>query len=348
MKKLGWICLLFPLLMVQICRSQQSTLNNRIDSLVTTPSSVPFNGVIRVVQRGKTLYSKTMGLSDLETHTRLKKNDQFIIGSISKQITATLVLREYEQGRIQLNDPIGKYLPQITQPWADSVTVSQLLYHMHGIVALDQPTSFTPGTQFNYAHSNLGYLLLSKIIEKTSGKSFVDGCMEIFKKCGMKNSFHPDFKKYKHLVNGYTEQENNSLALENNSFQNAPAAGGLISTAEDLVKWNQHLHQGKLLQPSTYQLMTTIQPGAIRDHPIFGITEYGYGITVSTQEGLLQLGQTGFAPGFVSMNFYFPATQTSVIVLENIGYQTQDLKKTFYYHTHILEIVKNKLQPHEK
>ena len=81
----------------------------------------------------------------------------------------------------------------------------------------------------------------------------------------------------------------------------------------------------------------------MRNHPIFGVTDYGYGITVDTKENILQLGQTGFAPGFVSMNFYFPKTKTSVIVLENVAYDTDDLKKTFYYPTEILKIIRDEI-----
>jgi D-alanyl-D-alanine carboxypeptidase len=87
-------------------------------------------------------------------------------------------------------------------------------------------------------------------------------------------------------------------------------------------------------------MLTMKQNGAVRNHPLFGNTEYGYGITIDTKENILQLGQTGFTPGFVSMNFYFPKTKTSVIILENIAYDVNDLKKTFIYHTEILKKIR--------
>ena len=92
------------------------------------------------------------------------------------------------------------------------------------------------------------------------------------------------------------------------------------------------------------KMVKTKQNVAFRNHQIFGITEYGYGITVDSKENILQFGQTGFAPGFISMNFYFPKTKTSVIVLENVAYETDDLKKTFYYHTGILKIIRNNIK----
>jgi D-alanyl-D-alanine carboxypeptidase len=142
------------------------------------------------------------------------------------------------------------------------------------------------------------------------------------------------------LVKGHTELKNGKIEFENNTFKNYVAAGSFISNATDLNIWNNKFYNGSLLKKSTLEMLTTKQKGAVRNHPLFGITEYGYGITIDTKENILQLGQTGFAPGFVSMNFYFPKTKTSVIILENIAFDTDDLKKTFYYHTEILKIIR--------
>lgn len=321
---------------------QQKTLDNQIDRLISTKTSKPFNGVILISQKGKTKYSKIVGYSDIDKKVSLKRNDQFVIGSISKQFTAVLVLREFDKGNVDLFTPIQKYLPELTQRWADTVTIHHLLTHMHGITQIDKPTSFKVGTHFSY--SQIGYDLVAKIIERTSGKSFAELSKNLFEECGMKNTFHPAMKEYQHLVKGYTENENGSIAFETETFQNYVAAGSFIATAEDLSIWNNLFYSGKLLKSKTMNLLKTKQNGAVRDHPIFGITEYGYGITVDTKENILQFGQTGFAPGFISMNFYFPKTKTSVIVLSNIAYDTDDLKKTFYHHTELLKIIRNEIK----
>lgn len=341
--KLTFLILSLLLFGSVFCQNKDN-YTNKIDSLILSKTTKPFNGIILISQKGKTTYSKIVGYSDLEKKTPLQKNDQFVIGSISKQITAVLILQEYEKGHLNLNEPVHTYLPELTQKWADTVTVHQLLTHMHGIVALDKPTAFRVGSQFNYSYSNTGYDLLSKITERTSGKSFAEQSEELFQKCGMKNTFHPDIKKYKKLVKGYTEQENGKIEFEENSFRNAPAAGSFVSTAPDLILWNQNLQEGKLLKPTTIKMMTTKKEGAIRQHPLFGKTDYGYGITVDYNEAILQLGQTGFAPGFASMNFYFPETKTSVIVLENITYNPNDLKNTFFYLTEILKTVRQEIK----
>ncbi|MCF0059248.1 serine hydrolase [Dyadobacter sp. CY356] len=312
--------------------------NGKIDDLLSSSTQKHFNGIVLIAKHGFTKYVKVIGFSDIEKRKPLKFDDQFVIGSISKQFTAVLLLREYEKGRVKLDIPIRNYLPELKQSWADSVTVDQLLTHMNGISALDKPLDFKPGSKYSY--SQIGYDLLARIIENTSGKSFASLSAALFKKCKMYNTFHPDVKQYHNLVKGYTEQENGKFAIEAKTFENYVAAGSFISTAHDLLLWNNCLHEGKLLSQKTYRLMISKKPEAVRNHPIFGKVEYGYGITHDTKEGILQLGQTGFAPGFISMDFYFPKTKTSCIVLDNVVYDENDLQKAFSYHSHILKIIR--------
>jgi len=323
------------LLSLQFCFSQD--LTKQLDSLLKSNPKRPFNGIVLVSQNGKALYSKTIGYSDLDKKTPLKENDQFVIGSISKQFTAVLVLQEFEKGRLALNVPIKKYLPELQMDWANLITVHDLLTHTHGIVSLDKPTEFSPGSQFSY--SQIGYELLARIVAKTSGKSFAALSEELFKKCKMTNTFHPNSKHNANLVKGYTELVNGSLEFDSLSFENYAAAGSFVSTANDLLLWNSLLHGGKLLSPKTYSLMITQQDRAVRNHPIFGKTEYGYGITVFEANGLHRIGQTGFAPGFISMDFYLSEIKTSVIILENISYGPHSLKEKFYYQVEILKKV---------
>lgn len=308
----------------------QSDYAVKTDSLLAKQSPYPFNGIIIIAQQGKTIYKKTAGYSDLKLQTKIKDDDQFVIGSISKQITAVLVLREMDQGHLQLTDPIKKYLPKLKQPWADTITIHQLLTHTHGITVLDKPLAFPAGSAF--AYSQIGYQLLADIISKTSGKTFAELSMELFKLCGMKHTFHPGLKLHHQLAKGYIEQDG-ILQYESRSLENFVAAGSFISTAPDLVLWSECMHSGHLISAKAYQLMTTVY--AHRNHPIFGTTHYGYGPTIS-QEGKLKIGQTGFAPGFVSMCYYYPESKTTVVMLENTAWHMENLKETFYYHTAVL------------
>lgn len=306
------------------------------DSLLAATTATPFNGIVLITQRGKVRYRAVQGYANFPKKTLLRKHHQFVIGSISKQITAVLVLQEMDKGHLQLDDPIHKYLPQLPLGWADTITIRHLLTHMHGIVARDQPTAFPPGTQFDYGLANLAYQLLAEIVAHSSGQSFEALSAALFSQCGMRNTYHPDTRSYRQLADGYTEQPDGSLLFDSLRFQNAPAAGGFISTAADLAIWNAQLHEGHLLALATYTAMITPHPGAIRQHPLWGPTLYGLGITVTTPESLLQLGQTGFTPGYASMNYYFPASQTSIIVLSNVVYGKGNLNQAFTYHVNML------------
>lgn len=326
---------LFFFVFVFTIGSFHAQLERQLNSLLSR-KKFPFNGVVLVSQNGKEVYSKIKGYSNFADKTRIKKDQQFVIGSLSKQFTAVMILQEYEKGHLNIFAPIRSYLPELKPSWADSVTVHQLLTHTHGITDLGKATEFVPGTQFSY--SQIGYELLAQIFEKTSGKSFASSSEELFKSCGMKNTLHPQFLVYPGFTKGYTMDSNHVLQIEHASFRNYAAAGTFISTAEDLLLWNTALFTNKLLKPSTLKLMLTQKDHAVRSHPLFGTTYYGYGITVQEHDRFYSFGLTGFTPGFISLNFYFPQTNTSVIVLQNTVYSS-DVLQDFYYHLNILAMV---------
>ncbi|CAM3096284.1 serine hydrolase domain-containing protein [Flavobacterium frigoris] len=308
-------------------------LTTNINSIIANNS---FNGVVFLTEDSTTLYSKAIGYSDLKNKTPLTINDQFVIGSISKQITAVLVLREYEKGKIRLENKINDYLIDSKQPWSKEVTIHQLLTHTHGIVALDAPLEFKQGSQFHY--SQLGYELLAQILEKVMGKTFEKLATELFNEYELKNTFHPKNKRYKHLVKGYEENENGVLEFTPNSLSNYAAAGAFISNVADLKKWNHLLYSGKLVKKETLELMKTKY--ATRIHPVFGTIDYGYGLLFKDGEQNLQIGAFGYAPGFVSACYFYPQTNRNLIILENTGNNLDDFKKTFKVHTEIMELIK--------
>lgn len=320
---------------IQEKQDYDSDLSLKIDSIINEQK---FNGVILVSADSIDIYSKAIGFSDLENETNLDINDQFVIGSISKQITTVLVLREYEQGNLELEDPIGKYLTQIEQPWTKEVTIHHLLTHTHGIVDLDKALEFEQGSQFHY--SQLGYELLAQILEKVTQKSFEHLSSELFENYGFKNTFHPDNKKYGHLVKGYEENENGILVFTTNSLDNYVPAGSFISNAADLKKWNENLYSGKLVKKETLKLMTTKY--ATRIHPIFETVEYGYGLLFKDGEQDIQIGALGYAPGFVSACYYYPQTNLNLVILENTANNLYDFKKTFIVHTEIMKLIKKR------
>lgn len=308
-------------------------LTANINSIIANNS---FNGIVLLTKDSAAIYTKSIGYSDLKKKTPLTINDQFVIGSISKQITAVLILREYEKGKIRLDNKINDYLIDSKQPWSKEVTIHQLLTHTHGIVALDAPLEFKQGSQFHY--SQLGYEILAQILEKVTGKTFKKLATELFNEYELKNTFHPKNKRYNQLVKGYEENENGVLEFTPNSLSNYTAAGAFISNVADLNKWNHLLYSGKLVKKETLKLMETKY--ATRIHPVFDTIDYGYGLLFKDGEQNLQIGALGYAPGFVSACYFYPQTNMNLIILENTGNHLDDFKKTFKVHTEIMALVK--------
>ena len=321
------------------------SISQKIDLLLKTKAIRPFNGNIIIAKNGKIKYSKTLGYADFEKKTPLNLKNQFVIGSISKQITAVLVLQELDKKHLNLNDPISKYLKELKQGWADSISIHQLLNHTSGIVDLNKPLAFKPGTQFSY--SGEGYKLLGEIVEKTSGITFAILLKKLFIKCKMTGSTDPSSNNKNNLVNGYSRQADQTIKLEKETFEsNILAAGLMISTVEDLISWNDKLHHGKLLSKESYKKMTTAS--SIRNHPIFGEVGYGYGIQINEKNGILELGHGGYVPGFVSINFYYPKNNISLIILENIDWKDDNFKETFFFEEEVRKMLRNDILMHSK
>ena len=302
--------------------------SSKIDSLIKTTNPRSFNGVILISQKGKTKYKKAYGYSNIEKKIPLTTEDNFIIMSNSKQITAVLILKEVEKGKIDLQSPVRKYLPDLPQSWADSVTVHQLLNFSAGITDIDKPLIFTPGTNFKYG--NTTYIMLGKIIEKVTGRKYIDVANDLFKELKMKNTYCFEQDKIQNRVQGY-RNANNNFKLEETSIENNEkvSAAGIISNVTDLNIWDQLLHNGKILKTETYKLMTSYTITA--QHNAFGKEKigYGYGVRISDKTPIKYIGHTGGGSGFVSFKVYFPEADVDLIVLENQSNENMDLSYEF-------------------
>lgn len=151
---------------------QQTDIIRRADSLLTAEAQKPFNGVVLIAKEGKLVYQKVHGFSDLARMTPLQATTEFVVDM-----------------------PIRNYLPHLQQGWSDTVNIHHLLTHTHGITSLDKAVAFSPGEKFLYPQ--LGYELLAKILEKTTGELFAALSTALFKRCKMKNTYHPALNKHK-------------------------------------------------------------------------------------------------------------------------------------------------------
>lgn len=314
----------------------------KIDSLIQITNPRSFNGVVFIQQDGKTKYAKAYGYSDFNKKTQLKISDKFSTMSIAKQFTAVLILQEVEKGTIDLHTPIRKYLPDFKYSWADTITVHQLLTNNSGLNSedIDKPLKFAPGTAFNY--SNIGYYVAGQVLEKQSHKSFEELVTALFKKCKMNDSYYPNESNNNFLTKGHTVKKDGSYKLnEKLNFDIHNYFGShLIVSAPDLAKWNEYLHNGKLLKPETYKMMTSYS--ITNTHKLFSEKPigYGYGLRINDKDSIMEIGYTGFHPseGFTAVNLYYPKTKTCVIVMENQANENFDI--AYYFEQGIRKIVK--------
>lgn len=316
----------------------------KIDSLIQTNNPRKFNGVISISQNGVTKYSRAYGYSNFENKTPISANDNFRIQSNSKQITAVLILKEVENGKIDLKNTIRKYLPDLKQTWADTVTVHQLLNMSSGIESLDKPLLFKSGTDFHY--SNPAYGLLGRIIKNSTGEEYTKVANKLLKELGMNNSYCYEMNKtHKGLINGYSWTDNTfklvefkDLGFTEEGWSDFIPTGGIISNLTDLNIWDTKLHTGEILKRKSYDAMTTSEiPDlfeALSDEKIV----YGYGVDISDKP-IRYIGHGGTGFGFVSIKFYIPEKDLNVIVLENI--YNQDIEVNYHFEKEIRKIMLN-------
>jgi len=346
------ISLFFVAFIVFNCGDNKTKNNNqafddysaKIDSLIQTSSPRKFNGVISITKNGESVYSKTFGYSNLDNKTPLSQSDNFRIQSNSKQITGVILLKEVEKGTIELNKPISEYLPEFRATWVDAVTVHQLINMSSGIASLKEPLLFKPGTDFHY--SNPAYGLLGRIIKNVTGKNYSEITNSLFKALGMDDTFSYQFdQENQKLINGYQWTGDKyefiqflELGFTKDTWNDFIPTGGIISNINDLHIWDTKLHNGELLKPASYEIMTNSEVSdlfpALSDEKM----SYGYGIDIA-HKPFRYLGHGGSGFGFVNIKFYVPEKELNVIVLENIYHN--DIPIRYHFEKEIRKIVLN-------
>lgn len=337
-----WLIVSFVISTSSLTLAQQAPrLTNKqlfsIDSTVNemmVRAKVP--GASVVVTIGKDIIlSKGYGKADLENDVPAKPNTVYRLASVSKPIAAVAVMQLVEQGKIDLDAPIQKYVPSFPKK-KYPITTRQLLGHLSGIrhyigedefnmkpyksltealvVFKDDSLMHKPETQFTY--TTYGYVLLGVIVEAASGVTFVDYLKEnIFKRAGMTQSYAdepmeiiPHRARFYDLVDGKLYN-----ARYINSSYRWPG-GGLLSTAEDLGRFSMALQHGQLLKKSTLQQMTTSLKTSDGK-----VTNYGLGWILGLSKHPEVIWHGGIQPGATTAVAMFPAKDLSVTVLTNIG-----------------------------
>jgi D-alanyl-D-alanine carboxypeptidase len=308
----------------------------RLDSYLTSlyPAGEP-GATVLVERGGQVLLRKGYGLAQLELEVPNRPETVFEIGSITKQFTAAAVLMLVEEGKIKLEDDFTRYLPDYPKP-AQTVTVENLLTHTSGIPSYtdlpewmprvredmtpdqlasffrDKPLDFAPGERWSY--SNSAYVVLGMIVEKASGMTYEKFVEErIFAPLGMKDSRYGHAEEVvPRRAAGYDKGESGYLNARYISMTLPYSAGALMSTVDDLERWNRALAEGKILSAESRRRMET--PFAIKSGQS---TRYGFGLEMGELEGHRMVAHSGGIFGFLSMNLRLPDDRLEVIVLSN-------------------------------
>lgn len=260
---------------------------------------------------GADLIEKGYGLADAEFEVPADGATAFRIGSITKQFTAALVMKCVEQGRVALEDPLAKFVPSFATN-GKTVTVRQLLDHTSGIksytdvgakwekvqplelthdellaLVADEPFDFEPGSDWRY--NNTGYYLLGMLLENVSGKTYAQLLLdEIATPLGLTRTRYDSSREViKNRAQGY-QFEGRSLRNDGALGMSQPfAAGALLSSGGDLVRWSRALSSGKVVTAASYARMTTptVLPSGRDTHYAFGLVRDEFAGKVRIQHG---------------------------------------------------------------
>jgi D-alanyl-D-alanine carboxypeptidase len=312
-------------------------LRQKIDKIATdtlSSSGVP-SASLAIVTDGRIAYVKAYGDARLEPKVAATPQMQYSIGSISKQFTATAILLLQEQGKLSLDDKVGRFIPDLTR--ANEVTIRELLSHtsgyqdywpqdyvmpnmLHPVTAqkiLDgwarKPLDFDPGTKSQ--HSNTNYVIAGVIVEKVSGMPLLQFLREkVFTPLGMKSVADIDEAKLGETSpTGY-------LRYALGPLRPAPkegkgwlfAAGELAMPAEDLARWDISIIDGSVMKPASYREFETevLLKNGLGTH-------YALGLSIGTEAGHRALSHGGEVSGFTAENIVFPDEHVAIAVLTN-------------------------------
>jgi CubicO group peptidase (beta-lactamase class C family) len=311
---------------------------DRIAAQVLEQTGVP-SASVAVVQHGKLVYTHAYGTARLASSSApalaAAPAMRYSIGSISKQFTAAAILLLQEDGKLKLDDPIGKYIPNLTR--GNEVTIRQILSHTSGYqdywpedyvmtpmlkdVSAQQildtwakkPLDFEPDTQWQYSNTN--YVIAGRIVESVTGEPLMDFLTaHIFRPLGMISVWNSDETRLTQA--DAASYYRNALG----PLRPAPkegrgwmfAAGELAMTAHDLALWDESLIAHSVLKPESYQQMFT----EVKLKNGKG-THYGLGVEVIDRNGHRSIEHSGEVSGFVADNEVLVDDGAAVAVLTN-------------------------------
>ena len=338
MKNYIYLFLLFACFLFVNNQTLAQDYTKQIDELISHNFESDGPGIALLVAKdGKIIYSKGYGKADLELDVNLTADHVFELGSITKQFTAVAILMLEEQGKLSLEDDILEYIPDYPTQ-GNTITIYQLLNHTSGIksytdmpsfmteartdrtpseiieIFKNEPMEFPAGTAFKY--NNSGYILLGHIIEVVSDMTyaeFIDS--HFFDPLGMTHSYYGSkIKLIKGRASGYTRGE----GIENGKYisMSLPyAAGSLMSTVDDMLKWQNALSANTFISKENYDRATN--GSELSDGKRI---PYGFGWVRENLLGSPMITHGGGIFGYTTNGIYLPDEDVYVIGLSNCDY----------------------------
>lgn len=325
------------LLAAQVPAPISAALREKVDAAVRqalTSTGVP-SASIAIVQAGTITYLQAYGDGRIEPRTPALPSMRYSIGSISKQFTATAMLLLAEQGKLSIDDPVSRFVPNLTR--GNEVTIRELLSHTSGyqdywpqdyvppfmlqLVTADKildlwarkPLDFDPATQWQYSNTN--FVIAGLIVEKASGEPLLQFLSEhIFTPLGMKSVMNIDQNRLNETdATGYLRYALGPPRLAPKEGKGwLFAAGELAMPAEDLAKWDIGMINQTVLRPASYAEME--KEVVLRN----GLgTRYGLGVDVRQEFGQRVIEHGGEVSGFTAENMVLPDARMAVVVLVN-------------------------------
>ena len=295
---------------------------------------------VGVFQNGSIAFAKGYGLANIEYDVPITPQTPFIMGSVSKQFTAAAIALLVEQGRLALNDDVRTYVPEL-HDYGKRVTIDNLVHHTSGIrdfwalvdlagmryddgynvgdvvalAARQRSLNFDPGVA--YAYSNTGYILLGVIVQRVTGKTLRQFAAEqFFTPLGMTSTqFHDDHNEPVHgRAAAYSPAATGGPWKINIWNNDIVGQGGLMTTMEDLQKWDENFYTGKVGGPEF--LKRQLQRGKLNNDSTLA---YAFGLEVGAYRGLPMVEHSGSTGGYRTDLARFPSAHTSVATMCNVS-----------------------------
>ncbi len=320
-------------------QSLDATTVRRIDSVFARFTAETPGCAAGVYQNGRVVFAKGYGSSNIEYGVPITPQTPFIMGSVSKQFTAAAIALLVQDGRIRLDDDIHKYVPELPD-YGKKITIDHLVHHTSGLrdfwalvdasgmrpddgytvadvvklASRQRHLNFDPGAEYNY--SNTGYVLLGVIVQRASGKSLREFAAErIFQPLGMTVShFHDDHNQpVKGRAIAYSPANGGGWKINvwNNDIV---GQGGLMTTMEELQKWDENFYTGTVGGRSL--LARQLERGVLTDGKQIA---YAFGLEIGEYRGLPMVEHSGSTGGYRTDITRFPEQHTSVVTMCNVS-----------------------------